>query len=63
MKNHTPTRLLCLTTATRVAIRYEDRKRVGACRIPSVENIGWQTLSALEIFRDRGYAQTEPQTS
>lgn len=63
MKNQTPCRLLCLTTATRVAIRYEDRKRVGACRIPAVENINWQTLAALEIFRDRGYAQAEPQTS
>jgi len=57
------TKLLCLTTATRVAIRYEDRKRVGACRIPAVENIDWQTLAALEIFRDRGQAHVEQQTS
>lgn len=63
MKNQGPRRLLCLTTATRVAIRYEDRKRVGACRIPAAENIDGHTLAALEIFRDRGYAQTEPQTS
>lgn len=63
MKNQAPCRLLCITTATRVAIRYEDRKRVGACRIPAAENIGWQTLAALEIFRDRGCAQAEPQTS